>query len=688
MAKIDKDELKALKNEILMAEAWNKEELLPVIEEALSRYVGEYFPGIGASWDLCLNEVYPIIQNLLPSIFFRNPRAFLKARNKTFIVKVRDILSGKMKEEQRDASKSAKTQEALLNYSLSEIKYKQEVRKVLLDALLAPHGVLWHGYKGDFGMTEEMSLNIKSKKVFIKRVSPLRFLHDPAVNMSNLDEGKWVGRIVDVPYRDFIEDDLLDIDKDIKKLGFKGYGTTVGAYSELRARSLGQTSVGGLDYVVPRRSLLDYADKSFQNSPDAMFVRCYEIFKRPSKKEFREGEKGKILLLNMEQEKALRVNEWVIKAEGWPSKILQFNELNDSPCGISDVDTYKQVADQKNAIVNLQLRNAQENGKNWIAIAGEGINGEEDIEKIKRGENTIIIFPTDNINGKMAVASGGGQASSELYQIDQRIQRNLEDKSGVTDLKRGFLQSGEESATSVKIRNAGGAARPAYRQDLMKDFLTESCHYLIQMIKQFVPYEDAVRIIGSLDIEWSEDFTKEDIQADVDVELDVVSMLPENPEKELETLNQTLMLLIQGITIPEVKLKLEQEGKTVNLSPIIEQILVRQRITNPEVFRNIKPEESEGFSSNQQLREAQENANAALAGQPIPHPPLPTDDHNVKLAIYTNIQELAKASGHMSDMLEQLIQIHTALLQEIQEKQDTPGQRIDLKKPSFAAVGA
>jgi hypothetical protein len=37
---------------------------------------------------------------------------------------------------------------------------------------------------------------------------------------------------------------------------------------------------------------------------------------------------------------------------------------------------------------------------------------------------------------------------------------SLEDKSGVTDLKRGFLQSGEESATSVKIRNAGGGARP------------------------------------------------------------------------------------------------------------------------------------------------------------------------------------------------------------------------------------
>lgn len=681
MSKIDKDELKALKNEIVMAEAWNKEELEPRISESLARYVGEYFPGIGSNWDLILNEVYPIIQNLLPSIFFRTPRAFLKARNKTYIAKRRNVMNGKMEEVQLDSEKSAKTQEAILNYALVEIKYKKEVRKVLLDGLLSPHGVLWHGYKGDFGMTEEMSLSIKSKQVFVKRINPLRFLHDPAVNMSNLDEGKWVGRIVDIPYRDFIEDDLLDIDKTIKKMGFKGFGTRVGLASEIDLRNRG----GGSDYVIPRRNLLDYTDKHFQDSPDAMFIRCYEIFKRPSKKEQRAGEKGKIIVLNFDQEKALRVNDWVIKAEGWPAKVLQFNELNDAPCGISDIDTYKGVADQKNAMMNLLLKNAQENSKVYIALSKAGTN-EEDIEKVQRGEQNIILFDADTVNGKMAIASAGGQASSELYMMSPKIQRELEDKSGVTDLKRGFLQSGEESAASVKIRNAGGAARPAYRQDLMKDFLQDSCLYLIQMIKQFMPFEEAVRIIGSLDLEWSDNPSKEELQADTDVELDVVSMLPENPEKELETLNQTLMLMIQGLTVPEIRTKLQQEGKTINLSPIIEQILVRQKITNPEVFRNIKPEESEGFVSVQQIRQAKENVNAALQGGQPPFPPSQEDDHVAKLEVYTSIQGLLAQAGQISDTLEQLIQMQSALLQELQEKQATPGQPVKLDKPSFATV--
>jgi hypothetical protein len=101
------------------------------------------------------------------------------------------------------------------------------------------------------------------------------------------------------------------------------------------------------------------------------------------------------------------------------------------------------------------------------------------------------------------------------------VDKNLQDKSGVSDLKKGFLQSGEESATSVKLRSAGGSARPAYRQDIMSDFLKESFTYTLQLLKQYVSVEDAVRVVGSLDLEWSDNPSEEDLQAEVDVELEL-----------------------------------------------------------------------------------------------------------------------------------------------------------------------
>ena len=682
MAKISEERLKSLKNEIKMSETLLKEELEPIVAEAVSRYTGRFIPAFGTDWDIMLNEVYPIIQWNLPSIFFRNPRAFFKPRNKTFIAKRRDPISEKMVEVQLDSTKSARTQEHICNYKLGEIKFKREVRKTLLDSLLFPHGVLWHGYKGEWGMTEEQSINIKNDDVFVKRVSPLRFIYDPSVTISNLDEAKWVGRAMDIPLLDIIEDDSLDVDKTLK--GFKGFGDKIG-----KATVMAKMAAQGKDFVPNKafhRSLLEVTDENFQKSRVARFVRVTEIFLRPTKKEKRDGEKGKILLLTEEQKKPLRINNWTIKAEGWPAQILQFNELNDGLFGMPDIDTYKSIADQKNIITNIQIRNAQELTKTWVGVSAS--QDEEEIQKIQKGENTVIIFPPgEKPSERMFVANAGGGTSSELYLIDQRIQRNLEDKSGVTDLKRGFLQSGEESATSVKIRNAGGGARPAYRQDIMSDFLKASIHYLNQLLKQFVPVKDAVRIVGSLDIEWSDNPTKEELQADVDVDIDVISMLPENPEKEIKELNTILSLMIQGLTIPEVRTKLQQEGKTINLAPLIEQLMLRLRIRDPEVFRNIKPEESEGFVSAQQLKQAQANVDAAITKQQIPFPPQPDDDHRAKLAVYGATQQLLQKMGQVSDTLEQLIQIQSALLQKLQEKEDKPNQKIKMPQAKVQTVG-
>lgn len=680
----DKDKLKTLINELKMALVLNNEELEPVMNECLQRYVGKYVSAYSRDWDIVLNEVYPIVQNNLPAIFFRNPRAFLKPKNKTFIAKRRNPITGQMEEVILDSQKSANTQESILNYGLLEMKYKQEVRKVLMDALIFPHGVLWHGYKGDFGMTEEQSIFIKNEKVFVRRIAPLRFVKDPNVGMSNIEEAKWVGRIIDVPLADFYEDDKLNIDKELVK-GYRAYGTSVGTKSRDALIAQGVTDYLRLNNA--QRSLLDFSAEDFKTSNLAKFVRLYEIYHRPSKKELRSGEKGWILLISQEQDKPHRVNPWNIKAEGFPARVLQFNELPDNMFGLSDVDTYKAIVDQKNAIINLQLRNAHENCKVWVGVSKEGAN-EEDIEHIVRGEQSIVVFEGGNPRDKMFVQPGGTGASSELYLIDQRIQKNLEDKSGVSDLKRGFLQSGEESATSVKIRAAGGGARPAYRQDIMADFLKESFLYINQLNKQFMPYTEAVRIVGSLDIEWSDKPTKEEVQADVDVDIDVISMLPENPDKELQELNTILAMMVGALQDPNIKEKLLQEGKTVNLSPIIEQILLRLRIRDPDVFRNIKPEESQGYVSVEQIRQAKQNVQSALTqppGSPVPFPPNQNDDHVAKLEVYTTIKALLDQAGQVSETLEQLIQIHMAILQQIEEKEATSGP-VKIKKPMIKPV--
>lgn len=679
----DEQRIFELRNQILMAEAINREEIEPRMTEALERYMGKHIPKYGYNWDICLNEVYPIVQTNLPAIFFRNPKFYLKPRQKTFVAKVFNPETGKKEDTELDSQKSANTQEALLNYAIEMIKYKREVRKTLMDALLFPHGILWHGFKGDFGLDQEQSLYVKDGMIFVRRLTPTRFIKDPNVNMSNLDEAKWVGRIIDIPYRDFIEDNTLYI-KDKRKLkAIRGYGDVVGAGS-IGANQMyqsGRVTGGGDSFKLNnlKKNLLDYSMDDFQRSKYSMFMRVYEIFLRPSLKEKRDGKKGKILLLGFDQDEPYRQNDWEIKAEGFPAKILQFNEICDALMGMSDIDTYKQIADQKNIITNLQIRNAQENSKVYVALAKDGV-GEEDIQKVQRGDQTILLFEGSTIQNKMQVNSAGGSASNELYLIDQRIQKNLDDKSGVTDLRRGVLQSGEESAASVKMRAASSSARPQYRQDIMGDFLKESGQYMLEMIKQFMPFEEAVRIMGTLDLQWSENPSQEEIQAETDVEIDPVSITPENPDDEIAKLNMIIQLMTQALTDPAVQQKIAQEGMTFNFTPVIEQLLIRMKIRDPDIFRHIKPEESQGFASVQQLRQAKDNVNAVLTNQPPPHPPSLQDDCEAKLEIYTAIAQLLGMAQKSSPALDQLIQLQTAIQQQQSEEQTQTGNKI--RKPT------
>jgi len=161
-------------------------------------------------------------------------------------------------------------------------------------------------------------------------------------------------------------------------------------------------------------------------------------------------------------------------------------------------------------------------------------------------------------------------------------------------------------------------------------------------------------------------------------------MLPENPEREIAQFQQVLMIAFEALTNPSVMAKVQQEGNTFNISPLIQQILIRQKINNPDVFRRIKPEESEGFVSVKQMREAQQNISASIQGQPPPFPPKPDDDHRAKIETYASAQLLLQLGGQVSDAITQLIQIHQALLQDIQSKEAAPGQQVNLSKPKFS----
>ena len=136
--------------------------------------------------------------------------------------------------------------------------------------------------------------------------------------------------------------------------------------------------------------------------------------------------------------------------------------------------------------------------------------------------------------------------------------------------------------------------------------------------------------------------------------------------------------------------KIQQEGMTFHFTPLIQQLLMRMKIKDPDIFTSIKPQESQGYASVQQLKFAQGNVESIMHGQP-PQPPQPGDDHQAQIAVYQPIlQLLAEAKQQNTQafqMLSQLIQIQTQMMQEEQQKQANPGQQLRPKKPVNIAMG-
>ena len=130
--------------------------------------------------------------------------------------------------------------------------------------------------------------------------------------------------------------------------------------------------------------------------------------------------------------------------------------------------------------------------------------------------------------------------------------------------------------------------------------------------------------------------------------------------------------MVEALTQPVIMEKIQQEGMMFNFTPLIQQLLMRMKIKDPDIFRTIKPEESQGYASVQQLRFAQQNVEAIMHGKP-PQPPQPGDDHQAQIAVYQPIlQLLAEAKQQNTQafqMLSQFIQIQGQMMQEEQERQ-------------------
>lgn len=650
------DEITSLWNQINLTEQVIKNQVVPSYIESLSHYIGETSFKLHNmdEVDVALNDTFPIVQQKLPFLFFRRPRAFVKPRRKFVLVTKTNPITGQREKIRVDGSKLARTTEHALNWNLHESGFEEEMDRVSLDLALSPYAVLWQSYAGKFGLRQDETMYVKEDSIFQKRIRPDLFLWD--TEGTHEEEWSWVGRKTLVKLEDVLDDPRYSSEK--RRLeGSVGFGDPL-------RKSQGSDAIN-----IGPRVMSDLLDSSFKESIQSRRVWLYEIWQKPRLRDRLKGRRGKVFVLARDLPKPLFEDSWPLKQEGFPCELFRINPLNDSTLGIPDPKTYLEVVKEKQIETNLILRNLKQNSNLKVILNGSKFD-ESDVRKFVEGESAVLLS-RDPLQQGDVTSLQAGSVPSAAFQVAQNTDMQLQKQSAITQTRQGIKPPGEITATQAEILERGLESRPTLHQKLISRTLKKLMRKRVQLMKQFFKRQDIVPVMGTLDFEWSDEFSNDDITDEVDIEVDLVSMLPENPAVEIRNLLDMLRIMSDAMANPAIITKIQQEGHMFNFTPFIEQLLLRMNLRNEEMFRPVRPEEGEGFSPNSSLLLARQRAIRAIITGEF-DPPQPGENHDVMLSVYQSLLQLLQAIQAPVGALPQLIQA-TELAR--QQEEESSGKR-------------
>lgn len=455
-----------------------------------------------------INEVYAYCKAFIPSVYARDPYIAANPRGYQFI-------------------KGAKISELYLNAKWRELRLKKEVKRVILDAILA-EGWMKVGYSAAFGSIEpaegdpslESNEFIVDDEIFATRVSWKHMVKDPdAVN--GIHDARWLAQKIIKPL------------EAVQKSGI--YENT-----------------GGLQpsYVVDAQSDLEPSDAraAVGGSDEVAYAALWEIWDR---------DENKIFTISEGHAKYLKNGKWPYEMEGFPHILMRFTDNPDEPYAPNLIDSWVPQLWEKIKLRALQLDHIKRFNRQ-LSIE-EGAMTPKEIQKLEMGKTGAV---TKRKKGtEMPQPIPYPQVQTDIYAVESRIDLDKDNVSGQPNAVRSAPQR-TQSRTLGEIDRLITAfnARQSEPQDVVEDFCEEVAYKILKLTRQFMSGEQYVRATKKQIAEIAEaltdpetgasrfdgrgfKFTREDIR-ELEVELDVRagSTLPLNREARIEAVTNLLKL--------------------------------------------------------------------------------------------------------------------------------------------------
>jgi hypothetical protein len=419
-----------------------------------------------------INYHFSTIRNILSSVYFRNPDILVSPRFSGGY----DMYGEQGKMMVLMKYKFAKARQKLLQYQVEKMKFQDEARRVIFDALVAGYGVVKLGYKprmdslalgGEKSLGEldvdallamledeeaaekkeedasyEPNQRVSEQNPFSIRISPAHFYVDPAA--THLEEARWVVHCVLRPLEDVKEDSrykrsVVDGMKGTRRI------TDEKAINEVRNSGRNYSSDKEHDAAVMLYEIWDLQNKRY------LVIDEHTMMHGGSDKEY------------------LIEDDWPYDCiNGFPFEILTFNLDPDHPFGLSDVKTWHNPALSMNLVTSMRFNHVKRFNRKYETAKGN-LDPEEMTKLTSPADGTVVQSQSTN-KGPSIFPIPDAPMSGDIYAYLSDTRREMDQLSGVTAQRQG-QSVGEKTATEASFMEAQSSRRDDDRLGLVTAFV-------------------------------------------------------------------------------------------------------------------------------------------------------------------------------------------------------------------------
>ncbi len=178
----------------------------------------------------------------------------------------------------------------------------------------------------------------------------------------------------------------------------------------------------------------------------------------------------------------------------------------------------------------------------------------DDYRQLQSRPGGVIVV--NDINGIHPLPSPDVTSSS--YMEEEKIKRDIQNTTGVTEYIRGVMPIEKQTATEVRIKSEQSSTRFDFNFKLMTEMgIKRIARFILQLDQQFITRERSIRIAGRKGVEFKR-VSPEDIMGNFDLIPNI------DPERVRQTLRREELLRLYSILARDPH---------INPKPLLEEIL-------------------------------------------------------------------------------------------------------------------